>query len=229
MLVDGLCRKTMSGWLGAGLAVALIVGAHGAASAQAAGAAVVQSGKTRVHGVVTDPDGALIPGATVTLTGNGPAVKATSGSDGSYSAAVTPGTYTVTFTMPGFATYTATDIAIGAANGMTLNAKMQIGVQSQVITVSSDSVQLSVDPDSNASAVVLTGKDLDALSDDPDKLSDELTALAGPAAGAGRRRGGAPAPVRAVARMSGLRIALIASARFAISEPFAGGLRARIK
>jgi hypothetical protein len=149
----------------------------------AGGAAGVQAGKTRLHGVVTDPDGALIPGATVLLTGNGPAVKAVSGSDGTYSAAVNPGTYTVTFTMPGFATYTATGIAVGAVNGMTLNAKMQIGVQSQVITVNSDSVQLSVDPDSNASATVLTGKDLDALSDDPDELSDELTALAGPAAG----------------------------------------------
>ena len=154
MLVDGLCRKMMLGWLAVGLMV-------GAASAQApvtataqGGAAGVQAGKTRVHGVVTDPDGALIPGATVTLTGSGPAVKATSGSDGSYSAAVAPGTYTVTFSMPGFATYTSTGVAIGAVNGMTLNAKLQIGVQSQVITVNSDSVQLSVDPDSNASAVV---------------------------------------------------------------------------
>ena len=191
MLVDGLCRKTMLGWLGAGLAGVLMVGAATGTSAQTPApvqtttstTAGVQAGKTRVHGLVTDPDGALIPGATVTLTGNGPAVKATSGSDGSYSAVVSPGTYTVTFTMPGFATYTATGIAVGAVNGMTLNAKMQIGVQSQVITVNSDSVQLSVDPDSNASAVVLTGKDLDALSDDPDELSDELTALAGPAAG----------------------------------------------
>ena len=35
----------------------------------------------------------------------------------------------------------------------------------------------------NASAIVLKGKDLDALSDDPDELSNELTALAGPSAG----------------------------------------------
>ena len=91
-----------------------MVGAAGAQAPVAAtaqdGAAGVQTGKTRLHGVVTDPDGALIPGATVLLTGNGPAVKAVSGSDGSYSAAVAPGTYTVTFTMPGFATYTATGI-----------------------------------------------------------------------------------------------------------------------
>src|SRR5204862_3090669 len=33
------------------------------------------------------------------------------------------------------------------------------------------------------SSVVLKGKDLDALSDDPDELSDELQALAGPSAG----------------------------------------------
>ncbi|MGD0548505.1 MAG: hypothetical protein ABR991_11850, partial [Terracidiphilus sp.] len=35
----------------------------------------------------------------------------------------------------------------------------------------------------NASALVLKDKDLDALSDDPDELSNELTALAGPSAG----------------------------------------------
>ncbi len=49
--------------------------------------------------------------------------------------------------------------------------------------VTGDTPGVSVDPDSNVSAVVLTGKDLDALSDDPDELSNELTALAGPAAG----------------------------------------------
>ena len=165
MLVDGLRGKRMSGWMVAGLLGVLLVGVAGAqapATAQV-GAAGVQAGKTRLHGVVTDPDGALIPGATIVLTGSGPEVKVMSGSDGSYSVAVTPGTYVVAISMPGFATFTSTGVAIGAVNGMTLNAKLQVGVQSQVITVSSDSVQLSTDPDSNASAVVLTGKDLDAL------------------------------------------------------------------
>ena len=39
------------------------------------------------------------------------------------------------------------------------------------------------EPGSNANAVVLKGKDLDALSDDPDELESQLQALAGPAAG----------------------------------------------
>ncbi len=42
---------------------------------------------------------------------------------------------------------------------------------------------MSTDAGSNASAIVLKGSDLDALSDDPDELSNELTALAGPSAG----------------------------------------------
>jgi len=192
MLEKRWCKRMRSRWLGSGLAGLLVVGTAltpGAARAQAttptpAGAAGVQAGMTRVHGVVTDPDGALIPGATVVLTpSSGQPVTAKSGSDGSYSAAVMPGTYTVVVSMPGFATFTSPGIAIAAAGGMTLNAKLQIGVQSQVVTVQADSVQLSVDPDSNASSVVLQGKDLDALSDDPDELSDELTALAGPSAG----------------------------------------------
>jgi Carboxypeptidase regulatory-like domain len=194
MLEDGLRKRMRSRWLGSGLAGLLVVGTAmtpGVARAQVqattpapAGAAGVQAGMTRVHGEVTDPDGALIPGATVTLTpSSGRAVTVKSGSDGSYSAAVMPGTYTVLVTMPGFASFTAPGVAIAATGGMTLNAKLQIGVQSQVVTVQANSVQLSTDPDSNASAVVLQGKDLDALSDDPDELSDELTALAGPSAG----------------------------------------------
>jgi hypothetical protein len=194
MLEHGVRNRMRSRWLGSGLAGLLVVGtaltpcvaraqAH-AAPPTPAGAAGVQAGMTRLHGEVTDPDGALIPGATVTLTpSSGRAVTVKSGSDGSYSATVMPGTYTVVVTMPGFATFTAPGVAIAATGGMTLNAKLQIGVQSQVVTVQANSVQLSVDPDSNASAVVLQGKDLDALSDDPDELSDELTALAGPSAG----------------------------------------------
>ena len=38
-------------------------------------------------------------------------------------------------------------------------------------------------PENSASTIVLKGKDLDALSDDPDELQSELEALAGPSAG----------------------------------------------
>jgi hypothetical protein len=153
------------------------------ATASTAGPAVMVTG-TRVHGTITDPDGELIPGASVTLTpasGEGLTVK--TGSDGTYSMTVPSGTYTMLVSMPGFASYSAVNMKIPAVVSTTLDAKLQIGVQSQVVTVEANTVQLSVDPDSNQSATVLTGKDLDALSDDPDELSSELSALAGPSAG----------------------------------------------
>jgi hypothetical protein len=139
---------------------------------------------TRVHGTITDPDGALIPGATVTLTpAKGRPATAKTGGDGTYTVAVPPGKYSVLVTMPGFATYSAVNVPIPAVTSTTLDAALQIGVQTQVVTVDANTVQLSVDPDSNANSTVLSGKDLEALSDDPDELSSELTALAGPSAG----------------------------------------------
>src|SRR5207245_5427044 len=42
---------------------------------------------------------------------------------------------------------------------------------------------LSTDSSNNASAVVLRGAELEALSDDPDDLAADLAALAGPSAG----------------------------------------------
>ena len=167
-----------------------------AASAQSAPAATqptpdtltagaqVPTGGTRVHGTITDPDGELIPGATVTFTPNkGAGHSVQSGSDGKYSITIAPGTYTMLVSMPGFASYLMTGLKVPAVPSTTLDAKLKIGQENTVVNVEASAVQLSVDPDANASSTILQGKDLDALSDDPDELQSELTALAGPAAG----------------------------------------------
>src|SRR6202011_4801404 len=60
---------------------------------------------------------------------------------------------------------------------------LMIAVDQQQVTVSDQGAGLDTSPDNNASSIVIKGKDLDALSDDPDQLQDELNALAGPAAG----------------------------------------------
>ena len=44
-------------------------------------------------------------------------------------------------------------------------------------------VTVSVEPDNNATALVIKGEDLASLPDDPDDLADALQALAGPGAG----------------------------------------------
>ena len=143
-----------------------------------------QTGAT-VHGLVADPDSAVIPGATVTLTpASGRPVTTQSQSDGTYVLrGVAPGTYSMTVTMPGFATFVKVGVRIATGQSVTQDVKMAIEEQTQTVQVTASAAQVGVDPDNNASSTTIKGKDLDALSDDPDELSSELTALAGPAAG----------------------------------------------
>ncbi len=107
----------------------------------------------------------------------------TSGSDGNYVLrGVAPGTYSLTITMPGFGTFVRQGVKVAGAT-VTINAKLAMQDQQTIVNVTTNANTVSVDQDNNASATILTGKDLDALSDDPDELSSELSALAGPAAG----------------------------------------------
>ena len=153
------------------------------APAAAPAAAPAVTGAT-VHGMVVDPDDALIPGATVTLVAaSGKTQTTTSKSDGTYTfRGVAAGAYTVTAVAPGFANFSnAVTVTTGA--NVSSDVKMTLMDTTQTVTVSTDTVQLSVDPENNASATVITGDALNALSDDPDELSAELSALAGPSAG----------------------------------------------
>jgi hypothetical protein len=138
-----------------------------------------------LRGQVADPSGAVIPQAAITVTSSaGVSQKGTSDPTGQYNVPGLPaGEYTVTVEAPGFSPFTSPAIRIAAGQAQHLNVSLSIQIEQQQVQVSGDTPGVSVDPDSNVSAVVLTGKDLDALSDDPDELSSELTALAGPAAG----------------------------------------------
>jgi len=146
--------------------------------------AAVQTGNGSVRGTVTDPDTAIIPGATIELTpASGKPVSGTSGSDGTFRVSAPAGLYTMTVTMPGFATMTKPNLKITAGTTVALDIKLVIGDTTTTINVTSDAATVSVDSDSNASSTVIKGDDLAALSDDPDELSAELTALAGPSSG----------------------------------------------
>jgi hypothetical protein len=145
----------------------------------------VSSSSATLHGMVVDPDNALIPGATVTLTSATGKVQSTaSKSDGTYGfRSVATGSYTLSVTAPGFASYSKPALQVTVGVDQNLTVTMALAEQMQQVNVSTDTVALSVDPDSNASSTVITGDALDALSDDPDDLQSELTALAGPSAG----------------------------------------------
>jgi Carboxypeptidase regulatory-like domain len=138
-----------------------------------------------LRGQVADPSGAVIPQASLTVTSSaGVSRTGTSDATGQYAiSGLAPGQYTVTVQAAGFTPFTSPPVRIAAGQTQHLNVSLSIQMEQQQVQVTADTPGVSVDPDSNVSAVVLTGKDLDALSDDPDELSNELTALAGPAAG----------------------------------------------
>ncbi len=147
--------------------------------------AYAQVGSGSITGFVVDPDQAAIPGAAITLTlAKDMPMTTLSGEGGSYSFINVPaGTYSLTVTIKGFASFVREGIKVGAAS-IALDVRMTIQTDSQEVNVTTENTtSVSVDPDQNASSVVIKNKDLEALSDDPDELSDELTALAGPSAG----------------------------------------------
>ncbi|MFP5228269.1 MAG: carboxypeptidase regulatory-like domain-containing protein [Acidobacteriota bacterium] len=139
-----------------------------------------------IRGQVADPSGAVIPDATVVVldTAGKTAGKAISDSGGAYAVHGLPaGTYSVWVTAPGFASYRVPNVVVAAGQMKTVNPAMQIQVQQQQVEVQSENTTIGTAADENASAIVIKGTDLNALSDDPDELQNELQALAGPSAG----------------------------------------------
>jgi hypothetical protein len=137
-----------------------------------------------LHGLVTDPSGAVIPGASVSLTGGAQPLQAKSGADGQYAfRRLAPGSYTVTASAKGLATLTLPNVTLAAGQSKELNLPLGIAVQKQEVRVESETQSVSVSSEQNAGATVIKGSALDALSDDPTELQNELQALAGPAAG----------------------------------------------
>ena len=159
------------------LALLLTLGAQIAAHGQG------QPGEIR--GTVTDPTGALIPAAQVVLSGAGGSSKsATGGRDGSFQIGnVQPGTYTLVISAAGFATATIDNVQVAPGKSVQEKVTLQLPVEEQQVQVKEETTGVSTSADENANSIVIKGKDLDALSDDPDQLQSELTALAGPSAG----------------------------------------------
>ncbi|PYV50042.1 MAG: hypothetical protein DMG92_09125, partial [Acidobacteria bacterium] len=151
----------------------------------ASAAAFAQAPNATLSGKVIDQTGAVIPQATVTITASdGKQSSATTNQEGSFAIpALAPGTYNVAAHAQGFATFQKSGVELAAGQRQTLNLALQVQVQEEKVNVQADGTQLDVSSASNASSVVIKGKDLEALSDDPDELQNELQALAGPAAG----------------------------------------------
>jgi hypothetical protein len=93
-----------------------------------AGRAQAQANSGTLRGTVTDPSGAAVVGATVTVTSSsGKASTATTGATGAYELrGLDAGQYQVGANAAGFQPFTTTGVAIGAGQAKTLDVPLAI-------------------------------------------------------------------------------------------------------
>ncbi len=101
---------------------------------------------TTLRGAVTDPSGAAIPGATITITDTSISVtrKTTTTANGTYVfTQVPPGTYILTARAQGFSVYRQTGVVLRVALPATVNVSMKVGAVTQVVSVSGEAPLLN--------------------------------------------------------------------------------------
>lgn len=137
-----------------------------------------------LRGQVTDPSGAAISGADIIMTpAAGAPIVVKSNAQGMFEfKTLSAGKYTLTVSAPGFTLYENDNVMV-ADQPLRLNIAMTISVEEEKVQVSDTAPTIDVNPSSNAGAIVISGKELEALPDDPDELQSDLQALAGPSAG----------------------------------------------
>jgi hypothetical protein len=103
-----------------------------------AGPAAAQMTRGAISGTVRDATGAVVPGATVTVTNTGTnqAKTAVSDAQGFYRVgALEPGRYSVRTELAGFSTVESRDIPVRTASEVSLNVELKVGGATEAITV----------------------------------------------------------------------------------------------
>src|SRR3954470_15404289 len=125
----------------------------------------IASAQSAISGLVSDTSGAILPG--VTVEAKSPVLiekvrSVVSDGQGRYSIVdLRPGTYTVTFSLPGFATLVREAIELPSNFVATVNADLAVGTLEETVTVSGGSPL--VDVQSTQKSAVLPRTVLDAV------------------------------------------------------------------
>jgi hypothetical protein len=101
-----------------------------------------------IVGTVTDPSGATVPGAKVTITNTDTAIVriTTTNATGNYAAReLTIGHYSVQIEAPGFKTSTLTGITLNVADTIRADTTLQVGTAQESVTVEANAVQVQAD------------------------------------------------------------------------------------
>ena len=109
------------------------------------GAAWGQSTNGSIRGIVNDPSGAVVPGATVTATLNGTDSRrsATSDKDGAFDIPeLAVGTYDVTAEAQGFKKFVAKAVVVSIGHVNFITVTFQVGATNDTVTVEANTVQV---------------------------------------------------------------------------------------
>jgi hypothetical protein len=110
------------------------------------GSAYAVDVNARIKGTVTDPTGAVVPGASVTATNTATGVKypTKSLSNGDYLFPQLPvGTYSITVSAPGFKNFAATGITLSIDQEYVEAVKLEVGNATETLEVAADAVQVN--------------------------------------------------------------------------------------
>ncbi|MGB8771393.1 MAG: carboxypeptidase regulatory-like domain-containing protein, partial [Candidatus Korobacteraceae bacterium] len=116
-----------------------------------------------INGLVTDPTGAAVPGAkvTITRTDTGVSTDVTANSSGFYnSGSITPGNYTIRVMAKGFAA-AETKVLVQIGNNSAVNFKLQVGAESTTVNV--EAAAVGVNTEQTSVQGVLTATQIENL------------------------------------------------------------------
>jgi hypothetical protein len=126
--------------------------------------AMAQTYRGAINGTVTDPSGAVVPGAQVKATNKATGIEhaTLSTSDGQFAFQDLPvGTYTVVVSAQGFPTFTVDDVLVAQGAIYTLPVTLKISQQATTVEVSA--AALALDTTSETQTTLVAGGDLQNL------------------------------------------------------------------
>jgi hypothetical protein len=125
---------------------------------------LAQSDNSAIVGTVTDASGAVVSGASITITSEvtGASRRTVTNASGFYSAnELAPGKYTVIVVAPGFSTQTIRNNNADPSLPATVNVKLSVGSTAQQVEVTAP--ETMIDPDTATIGRVITQNQVDSL------------------------------------------------------------------
>lgn len=132
------------------------------------GAAIGQATTGTLFGTVKDPSGAVVSGATVTVSAGdiGLSRTATSSETGEFAfPGLPPATYTITVNATGFKTHVTTGVVVGATDRVSAGPQvLEIGGAQTTVSVSAEGAQIQIQSNSGERSDTITSKQLNDVA-----------------------------------------------------------------